>query len=94
MEAVGSAVVFPPLKKTLEREQSEARGNPWRQHYARQRGNHESPVDSPVANSYRDGDKIAQCAERLAHFECLGLRGVGMVVAVGYSGARGTSVRV
>ncbi len=95
MGAVGSAVDFPPLKETLEeREQSEARGDPWRQHYAIHRGDHESPVESPVANSYHEGDEIAQRAEGLAHLEYLELRGVGMVVAVGYLEARGTSVRV
>ena len=93
MGAVGSAVGFPPLTKTLKREQSEARGNPWRQHYVIHRGNRESPVESPVVNSYHEGDEIAQRAERLAHVEYLELRGVGMVVAVGYLEARGTSVR-
>ena len=55
MEVVGSAVDFPPLKKTLERVQSEGKGKPWRQHYAMHRGNRESHVESPVANSYHEG---------------------------------------
>lgn len=83
MEAVGSAVDFLPLKKTLEGEQSEARGNPWRQHYVIHRGNRGSPVASLVANSIHEGDEIAQRAERFAQHEYSELRGVGMVVAVG-----------
>ena len=56
MEVVGSAVDFPPLKKTLERAQSEMRGGPRRQHHAMHRGNRESPVASLVAYSYHEGD--------------------------------------
>ena len=56
MEVVGSAVDFPPLKKTLERVQSAAWGKPRRQHYAIHKGNRESPVESPVANSDHESD--------------------------------------